>query len=750
MKKSLKHSEELFKKAFLTSPDSISISRLSDGAYVSINPGFTKITGYTEEETIGKTSLELNIWVDPAGRDRLVNGLKDSGRVENMETRFLMKDGTIRTGMMSATIIEIDGIPSILSIIRDITEKKIAELAIQESENRFRELIELAVDGILLGASDGTIIGANTYMLNLTGKTLDQLLGSNISLLFSSDALKKAPFRYDLLQQGNTVITERQIIGHDGRLVPVEMHTKMMPDGSYQSIFHDISDRKAAEKALRESEEWFRLLFEQSTDGILYLTLDGNILNFNKSFAEMHGYSPEEIRKMNIEDLDCPESGQFYNDRIRRLIAGENLLFEVEHFHKDGHRIPLEVTAQLITLDSGKYIMSSHRDISQRLKAEDAIRIARDKAEASDRLKTSFLNNISHEVRTPLNGILGFADLIIKNDLTEEEKEEALSMVYESSHRLLETITNYMDRSLLVSGQMTVTRTRFSPESCLKDLFKKFETECSLKKIDLILDMPFSPDIIEIYSDPEHFRKILNHLLNNAIKFTEEGKIQFGYTKSENVIEFYVLDTGIGIGQESIKMIFEQFTKEEIKTRPSEGSGLGLSISKDLVGLLGGELRVESEKGKGSRFSFTLQDVIVKEKKHMQSVSEKIRQTPGISEILIAEDDQANFMYIKTLLQKSISAKIIHAANGREAIEKFMNNPGISLVLMDIKMPEVDGIEATKTIKSYNPAIPVIAITAYAMLGDEKKIMEAGFDGYLSKPLNRKTLLGKIAELTKS
>lgn len=293
-------SEEKFRKAFVTSPDSININRFDDGLYVSINKGFTKIMGYTEQDVIGKTSIELNIWKDPNDRKRLIEGLEAKGEVENLEATFVSKNGEILYGMMSAAIIDLSGVQHILSITRDITDKKLAALALQDSENRYRELIELAVDGILLGSSDGIVTAANTCILKLTERESGQLIGKHISCLFDPEEISKVPLRFDLLKRGEVVLFERHILRPDGTKVPVEMHTKMMPDGSYQSIIHDISGRK---------------------------------------------------------------------------------------------------------------------------KAEEAMKAAMEKAEASDHLKTSFLNNISHEVRTPLNGIIGFAEIISQEKLDPSERK---------------------------------------------------------------------------------------------------------------------------------------------------------------------------------------------------------------------------------------------------------------------------------------------------------------------------------------
>jgi PAS domain S-box-containing protein len=873
--KKVSNSEEKFRKAFITTPDSININRLEDGMYVSINKGFSRISGYAEEEVIGKTSIELNIWANPDDRDKLVKELRKKGEVENLETEFLMKNGTIRNGIMSASIIDLEGVPHILSVTRDITEIKNASIALQKSENRYRALIELAADGILLGSNDGTIIGANTYFLKLSGRSLDQLLGKNIDILFSDIDLKNIPFRYDLLRNGKTVINERQLLKTDGNKISVEMHTKMMPDGTYQSIFHDITNRKEAEKALRESEEWFRNLFEQSTDGIFYLTFDGNIITVNKSFADMHGYAIDEVMKMNIMDIGSDKINMFPAERLLQLINGESLKFEVEHFHKDGHRVQMEVTARKITMGSKDYIMASHRDITlrnrtyaalreseeklqsifrvapvgiglvvervfmevndtfckltgysrdelignssemiylsknefdyvgaekykqisetgtgtvetklkskdgrtidviissspidkndmskgitftvlditERIIAAETMKLAKEKAEASDKLKTTFLNNISHEVRTPLNGILGFAEIMSHADLSEHEKKESLSMLHESNDRLLNTINNYVDTSLIVSGNLSVNKKDFSPDLILNQLYAKYKNICSVKNLELSLQPAINSEKILINSDPDLLIKVLSHLMNNALKFTERGIIRIGFDLIPGKLKFFVSDTGKGIGNESIKIIFDQFVKgDEESALNMEGSGLGLSIAKGIVELLGEEIQVVSEIGKGSVFSFTVPylDAIIK---RPSTTLENNRKDTKINPvILIAEDDEANFYYINALLKHEFPSTVIHAIDGIEAEQKLIENPDIDLVLMDLKMPGLSGFEATRRIKAINKGIPIIAITAYAMPGDDKRAYEAGCDGYIAKPVNKSLLLEKIREFIK-
>jgi CheY-like chemotaxis protein len=334
-------------------------------------------------------------------------------------------------------------------------------------------------------------------------------------------------------------------------------------------------------------------------------------------------------------------------------------------------------------------------------------------------------------------------------DLSDEEKNISLSMLFESSDRLLSTITDYMDISLITSGNMAVNKKDFVPEQIMKEFLGKYKTICSARKLELLLKMPEHSDKLSINTDPEILNKIISHLLSNAIKFTEKGSIKYGYTILENEIEFFVKDTGIGIGEGSLKNVFEHFVKEDRGSlKITEGSGLGLTISKGLVDLLGGKIRVESETGKGSAFFFTIPVEKEFENHIISSPVSKQKRNKTTSSILVAEDDETNFFYLKALLKPNTFAEIIHASNGKEAVDKFMQNSDIGLILMDIKMPVMDGLEATRQIKAINRNVPIIAITAYAMAGDENIALEAGCDYYLTKPINKKLLLDKIAEFT--
>ncbi len=371
--------------------------------------------------------------------------------------------------------------------------------------------------------------------------------------------------------------------------------------------------------------------------------------------------------------------------------------------------------------------------------------VSRDKAQSSDKLKTAFIQNISHEVRTPLNGILGFGTMLSDSDSSEEDRQEYISMLQISSNRLIKTITDYMDISLILSDNVEVSHKSINITQLVKSIKYKYNDRCMAKNLLLELEVPVLNEEIYIISDYEMVEKIFIHLLDNAVKFTSKGRITFGYTTSNEVINFFVKDTGNGIHSEARERIFEYFMQEDISsTRGHEGSGLGLSITKGFLNILGGEMHFESEKGEGSTFYFSLpiEANISKTSEPSLSQFEQNEQSDQ-PVILIVDDEYVNRIYLKTLL-KRFSTHIFLANNGKEAVALCHKYPEISLVLMDIKMPVMNGFDATREIKLFRKNMPIIAITAHVVQGDEQKVLDAGFDDYLAKPTSKEDFLEKL------
>ncbi len=374
------------------------------------------------------------------------------------------------------------------------------------------------------------------------------------------------------------------------------------------------------------------------------------------------------------------------------------------------------------------------------LKNEE-LKIAWEKAEAGNRLKTAFLNNISHEIRTPLNGIIGFGQLLTDPEVSFEDKSYFIEIINESSERLINTITSFLDISLLNSGNMEVTIKEVVPDLIISEIFDKYKILCQKKNLLLSVGLEPGENTPVVLSDEIMLRKVLYHLVDNAFKFTKEGTIEIGYKTDKNEVRFFVKDTGIGIASGLDKDIFKSFTQEYTgHNRGYEGNGLGLPIAKGFLDLLGGKIWFESNKDSGTVFYFTAP--LLKENGNQESipVMEKI---PSKYKILIAEDDDINFQFLNVLL-RSDNIEIVHAVDGVEAVQFCQKTDDFKVVLMDLKMPRMNGYEATGKIKTINRDLPVIAVTAYSEMEDRQKAVQAGCDDFIIKPIKKEILFEKL------
>jgi signal transduction histidine kinase len=406
------------------------------------------------------------------------------------------------------------------------------------------------------------------------------------------------------------------------------------------------------------------------------------------------------------------------------------------------HKIELEMQNEELRL-ANKELAFQNEEKEKR--ATELIK-AKEKAEESDRLKSAFLANMSHEIRTPMNGILGFAELLKEPNLTFEEQQEFITTIREGGERLLNTINDIIDFSKIESGIVITNIKETNINEQIGFIYKFFKPEIEKKGVkgSIKNSLPSKESIIK--TDTEKIYSILTNLVKNAIKFTNEGSIEFGYEKKGEFLEFFVKDTGVGIPQKNTEIIFDRFRQgSESFDRMYEGSGLGLAISKSYVELLGGKIWVESEERKGSIFYFSIPYNPVSEEKNTIENGVFVEgKEAGIKKlkILVAEDDEASYSLMRWTLQK-ISNEVIHAKTGLEAVMVCHNNPDLDLVLMDVKMTDMDGHEATRQIRQFNTDVIIIAQTAYALANDKEKAIEAGCNDYISKPINM-TLLFEL------
>ncbi len=357
--------------------------------------------------------------------------------------------------------------------------------------------------------------------------------------------------------------------------------------------------------------------------------------------------------------------------------------------------------------------------------------IQKKRAMASDMLKTAFLNNVSHEVRTPLNGIIGFAQFLTDDSLSVEDKKEFVAAMNTSVSRLTDTINDIMDVSLLMSGNMIVHPERIDIKSLVNETYRKHSFEAGSKNLKLEVIEQQLPAGAQILTDLGMLQKILNELVGNAIKYTQKGFVRFGCQLLERELVLYVEDSGIGISAEARSKIFEPFMQEDnSSTRKYEGSGLGLTIVKGLTELLGGQIELESGSGHGTKITIKLPSV---DRTNPQTMPQSVNPVSQAPTILIAEDEVLNVLYVKRILKNS-GFNLLYAQNGEEAVKLVMENPEINLVLMDIKMPVMDGLEATRIIRRTHEHLPIIAVTAYAANDDRHACIAAGCNDYISKP----------------
>lgn len=389
---------------------------------------------------------------------------------------------------------------------------------------------------------------------------------------------------------------------------------------------------------------------------------------------------------------------------------------------------------------------SEYETINEELReSNEELYLSRAKAEESDRLKSAFLANMSHEIRTPMNGILGFSKLLKNPDLTGKKQQEYIGIIQKSGARMLNLINDIVSISKIESGQMELNIEELNINEQIEHIYTLFKPEVEKKGMQFLFrnDLPSGEAILK--TDQQKVFSILTSLVKNALKYSSEGKIEMGYTRKGKYLEFYVKDTGIGIPEDRKEAVFERFIQADIADKKAlQGAGLGLSISKAYVEMLGGEIWMESELGKGSSFYFTIEykpeaKTSIKSSKKKKILSPEEASPMNRLKILIAEDDEASKEFLSIIIEP-FAREIICVSTGNKAVEACRNNPDIDLVLMDILMPELGGYEATRQIRQFNKDIIVIAQTAFAFDGDIEKALEAGCNNHISKPIQAKEL----------
>ena len=728
----------------------------TEGVILSLNRAFEHITGWKVSEWVGKPFMSL---LHPGDVElavsRLFEVLKGSISQE-LELRIHKKSGEyIYCEILSSLQMKDGRITGVLGIGRDITDRKLNEEALASERNLLLTLVDLLPAYIYIKDRDSRFQIVNAACADfmgalspkeMVGKTDEDYYEPEIAAGFRADELK--------VLEGLPIINKEQITTSSHGTQRILLTTKVPLRDSDKNIVGlvgtsvDITETKRAENALRVSEENFRVLFDENPLPTILSELPSGTISFaNKRMAALMGLDTKDICGKTANDLGMLNNPDD-QERLTKLITAQGFVdnVEIDAALPDGGSGTDLIFMRLVNILGKHYCLTVIQDITDRKHAEEAIIKAREKAEESDRLKSAFLANMGHEIRTPMNGILGFFELLKNPSLTGEEQIAYVNIIEKSGARMLNIINDLIDISKIESGQMNVQLSGCNINEQTEYILGFFKPEIESKGLSFLLKNGLQAKEAFIKTDKEKVNAVLINLIKNAIKFTDKGSIEFGYTKKEGYLEFFVRDSGVGISPEHKEIIFERFRQgSESLNRRYEGAGLGLSISKSFVEMLEGSIWVESEPGEGSVFYFTIpwkSEFHEKDNTRKQTVSE-VRLRNKNLKILITEDDTFSLILIANII-KDFSSDVLKAGSGDQAVELCKNNPDLDLILMDIKMPGMDGFEATRQIRHFNSNVVIIAQTAYAQTGDRHKAEEAGCNDYIAKPILKAELISLI------
>ncbi len=806
LKKQLDEVESQLRLITNNAKDIIFRYSIPDNKIQFINQATYPVLGYSPDDFYQNPDLLTEVIVDEWKEIFDENWKKalQNEYVKPFDYQIVTEQGDVIWVYLSCnTILDIKGNPvAIEGTIRDITYRKQAELSLKrknieylslneeyletneelrhsnkelvknneklrQNEIRFRSLFENMSNNvaILEVVDDGKRIifkNFNSAAEKLEGVKREDIIGKEVETVFPS--IEKYKLTEVFKRVWNTGISEHQpiiVTDDSGNLLSwTENFVYKLPSNELVVIYDDITERKKAEIDLIKTKERYRIATEETkvavwerdlitgighADPVLFDILGYPVPNVTDSFSIWREYiEPEDLKKITKANQELIEG------KIKEI----NIKFRATH--RDGSIRWFLDKGVALRDEDGKVtrLIGTILDITQQQKIEEELILSREKAVEADNLKSTFLANMSHEIRTPMNGILGFSELLKSEDSSPEERANYIDIIHQSGKQLMNIINDILDISKIEVGQIQINEENTSVNNLMDELLILFKPDTVEKGIELRLHKELEDKESVIITDSVRLRQILSNLLNNAIKFTQEGYVEFGYlllpdcddNKQKGAcIQFYVADTGIGIPANKREIIFDRFRQsDESHTRKFGGTGLGLAISKGFVELLGGKIWHESEEGKGSTFYFTIPyKVGVPDK--IQKIEEKFAEHYHWDKykVLIVEDDDVSFRYMSKVLEKT-GINIERAVTGIEAIDICKQKSDFNLILMDIQLPGINGYEATKRIRAFNEKIPVIAQTAHALAEDRKKSLEIGCNDFITKPIKRNVLLQKI------
>ncbi len=622
---------------------------------------------------------------------------------------------------------------------------------LKKSEEKYRLLVNNQKDLIVKVNPEGKFLFVSPSYCDLFGKEEKTLLGSHYMPLVHEDDRETTAKAMEALYYPpyKIYVEQRAMTRHGWRWLSWSDTAVLDENGSVKEIIgigQDITIRKRAEEALRESEEKFSLIFRAAPMWISLNELKtGRFIDVNDAFSKITGFEREEvIGKTPLElAITNEESGQALFEKIQK--SGKLHSLQMQLGTKQGQAITCILNSELISIKGKEYLLTIVEDITQRIKTEE-LKYNLELARKTTQIKQTFLSNMSHEMRTPLNGIIGFTNFLSRTSLNAEQ-QEYLKIITQSSKTLLGLINEVLDLSKIESGEMPISLEKINTRSFKNKLLDTYTISFREKNLKFLLSV--SPDFPEWFVfDPQRLDQIMTNLIGNALKFTEEGEINVVFEKisahqNKDELKISVIDTGMGISPDHQEAIFQEFVQiQDIAGKYTSGTGLGLPISKKIVEKLGGNMGVKSDPGKGSTFWFTM-ELFSTHNIEPEKKSPSLEKIPLDLSVLVVEDKEINRKVAEMFL-KEMGCKVEMAENGLVGYEKVMENH-FDIVLMDIQMPVMDGVTAMQELKETGLPLPVIiGLSAAALEGDAEKYISMGMDDYITKPVDTEILYQKM------
>jgi PAS domain S-box-containing protein len=801
----LKESEDKYRT--LTDQLPVGVYRTSvDGRLVYSNPALVNMLNYDSADELLQLLNASQLYANPSDRSAQLEESKSASGVIQSEFQLKKKSGDlIWVKDNSRLVFDRYGSPAYFDgILEDITENKRAENALKESEANLKAIIENTLENIWSIDRNYRIQYVNEVFAAAFRNSFGVQLKKGISIVDSLPENLRQLWkeRYDRAFNNEHFVFEDKVdIGNSSVFIEVAMNPIVIDGKVVGASFYgkDVTDKRLAEIQLEYLSDLQKLLIDLSSDYInlpineietaisLSLKKIGEFVGADRAYVFDYDFQNktatntfewcsdgteaqiDNFQAISLQDysdwivlhksggiVKIDDTSKLPDNNLRKLLESQNIIsaltiplvregectgfvgFDMvkhKHTYTGYEQQLLQVYAQTLV------------NVKERLEKEQKLISAKEKAEESDRLKSAFLANMSHEIRTPMNGILGFLDLLKEPDLSEENKTAYIRIVTESGHRLLDTINDIIEISKIEAGELKVNMTPVNISELMGYYHGFFRQQTDQKGLVYTISNRLPEKIHSFKTDRIKLESIITNLIKNAIKFTFTGFVEFGCSLEGDNIVFYIKDTGTGIPADRRNVIFERFVQADISSsRPHEGSGLGLSIVKAYIKLLNGKIWVQSEVGEGSTFTFSIPFYFVNEEKTEHIIITHSHDSHEYkATVLIAEDDYSSYLYLEKLLSvKGIA--ILHTTNGADTVKVVSENPNISLILMDIKMSGMTGLDATRQIRQINKTIPIIAQTAYALAGDRESAIDAGCNDYISKPLNSSKLLRLIED----